>query len=485
MNIPVLVIKLHGRRVGMLFEFAPENAEPIIRFAVDEAYAREAFAAEPVLSESFRAAEPAQQQSFWLNRVAPGFNSVRGMRGDTQLPAFFQNLLPEGTFRKHVADAAGIDPSSNFSMLAACGKDLPGAVTAEWENIGKAALQDLVTQGQDALEVTVWSEPFQDAISISGVQPKLGVNRDADGRFTGRITGRTRHHDTAIIAKLPSVEYPRMPQMEDLCMRLAKLAGVDTCEFELADMRALAAGHRYDLGEEVQGSFLAVTRFDRGPAGRVHFEDFAQVLGVSPEKKYSQSYLVIAQTLLDLPGCGVPAVHELLRRIEVNDLLGNADMHLKNLGLLYRDARQAELAPAYDLLSTHVYLGTQGHALALLEEARPDDKAKSKAKDDHRKPLLTPQSLLRFVNALDIPQKQAARMLREVAKQAAATWLAPIQAADITPRQRRVLLERLGSHLHIKQAINVLKNPVLTAAWEAALHTPVEPEVYQPRLIGF
>ncbi len=484
MNIPVLVIKLHGRRVGMLFEFAPENAEPIIRFAVDEAYAREAFGAEPVLSESFRAADPAQQQSFWLNRVSPAFNAVRGSRGDVQLPAFFQNLLPEGTFRKHVADMAGIDPSNSFSMLAACGKDLPGAVTAEWENIGKAALQDLVTQGQDALEVTVWSEPFQDAISISGVQPKLGVNRDADGRFTSRITGRTRHHDTAIIAiiaKLPSVEYPRMPQMEDLCMRLAKLAGVDTCDFELADMKNLSAGHRYDLGEEVQGRFLAVTRFDRGPAGRVHFEDFAQVLGVAPENKYSQSYLAIALTLLDLPACGVPAVHELLRRIEVNDLLGNADMHLKNLGLLYRDARQAELAPAYDLLSTHVYLGTQGHALALLEEA----KAQSKAKDDHRKPLLTPQSVLRFTNALDIPQKQAARMLRDVARQAAATWLEPIQSADITPRQRRILLDRLGAHLHIRQAITALKNPTLTVAWEAALQQPAEPEVYQPRLVGF
>ncbi len=272
-----------------------------------------------------------------------------------------------------------------------------------------------------------------------------------------------------------------MPQMEDLCMRLAKLAGVDTCEFELADMKALAAGHRYDLGEEVQGRFLAVTRFDRGPTGRVHFEDFAQVLGVPPENKYSQSYLVIAQTLLDLPACSVPAVHELLRRIEVNDLLGNADMHLKNLGLLYRDARQAELAPAYDLLSTHVYLGTQGHALALLEEGKPD----GKAKDDHRKPLLTPQSVLRFTSALDIPQKQVARMLREVARQAAATWLEPIQSADITPRQRRVLLERLGNHLHIRQAINALKNPVLAAAWDAALQTPAPPEVYQPRLAGF
>lgn len=39
-----------------------------------------------------------------------------------------------------------------------------------------------------------------------------------------------------------------MPQMEDLSMRLAKLAGVNTCGFELAEMAALSAGHRYDLG---------------------------------------------------------------------------------------------------------------------------------------------------------------------------------------------------------------------------------------------
>ena len=57
--------------------------------------------------------------------------------------------------------------------------------------------------------------------------------------------------------------------------------------------------------------------------------------------------------LLGLPQCGEPAVHELLRRIEVNELLGNADMHLKNLGLIYRDRQHAELAPAYDI--THAY----------------------------------------------------------------------------------------------------------------------------------
>ncbi|MEO6016494.1 MAG: type II toxin-antitoxin system HipA family toxin [Polaromonas sp.] len=464
MNIPVLVIKLHGRRVGMLFEFTPENAEPVIRFAVDEDYARALFGVEPVLSESWRAADPAQQQSFWLNRISPDFNRVIGLKRDVQLPAFFQNLLPEGAFRKQVADTAGIDPSDHFRMLAACGRDLPGAVTAEWENIGRSALQNLVTQGQDALEFTVWAEPFQDAISISGVQPKLGVNRDAQGRFIGR----TRHGDTAIIAKLPSPDYPRMPQMEDLSMRLARLAGVDTCEVELVSMAALGASHRYDLGHEAQGQFLAVTRFDRsltgegGAGARVHFEDFAQVLGVAPEKKYSQSYLIIAETLKALPQCGTPAIHELLRRMEVNELLGNADMHLKNLGLLYRDARSATLAPAYDMLSTHVYLGTQGHALALLQEG-------GKVRHDPREPLLTPQSLLKFTNALEIPLKEASHAVREVARQAARTWLAPIQKADITPQQRRLLLTRLTSHIHFQQALKFLKDTALTQAWDAAL----------------
>lgn len=105
------------------------------------------------------------------------------------------------------------------------------------------------------------------------------------------------------------------------------------------------------------------------------------MLGTAPERKYSLSYAQIALTLLALPKCGLPAVHELLRRIEVNELLGNAAMHLKNIGLIYRDQRSAELAPAFNVLSTHVYLGTQGHALALLDE-------QEKAACDPGEPLL-------------------------------------------------------------------------------------------------
>lgn len=462
MNVPVLVIKLHGQAIGCLFKYMQPGLPPILRFAADEAYARKPWDEADVLSESMRAEDPAQQQSFWLDVTRPEFNTVRGSKGDWELPPFFQNLLPEGVFRRFVADEAQIDPQDHMAMIAACGKNMPGAVTAEWEDIPRNTLQRLITQNQDALEATVWAEPFQDALSISGVQPKIGVNKDAQGRFVGR----TSRGDAAIIAKLPSPEYARMPQLEGLCMDLARLAGVDVCEFALAPMSALAAPHRYDLGDELAGQFLAVTRFDRsGGRGRekkIHFEDFAQVFGRPPEQKYAESYLAIAAILLGLPGCGEPAVHELLRRIEVNELLGNADMHLKNIGLLYRDRRHAELAPAYDITSTLLYNGARGHALRLMPNGAKADSAARQ----HAAPLFNPTRLQTFCNALGLQVAGAAKVVRDVAGKAAQQWLAPILASGLTPMQKRQLLARLAGHPHIDQAIRRLRRPALRSAWD-------------------
>lgn len=455
MNVPVLVIKLHGQRIGCLFKYTQPGLPPILRFAADEQYARTPWDEADVLSESMRAADPAQQQSFWLDVTRPEFNAVRSQHGDHQLPPVFQNLLPEGVFRRFVAEEAEIDPLDHMAMIAACGKNLPGAVTAEWEDISRSTLQRLVTQNQDALEASVWAEPFQDALSLSGVQPKIGVNRDADGRFVGR----TSQGDAAIIAKLPSSEYARMPQLESVCMTLAGLAGVDVCGFELVPMSALAAPHRYDLGGEVSGQFLAVTRFDRDHGVRVHFEDFAQVFGLLPEQKYTESYLAMAAILLSLPRCGEAAVHELLRRIEVNELLGNADMHLKNVGLIYRDRRHAELAPAYDITSTILYNGAQGHALMLMPGMHKQ----------HRAPIFNPGRLQDFCNALGLQVAGAAKVIRSVATAAAQHWLAPILASGLTTRQKLQLTRRLAQHPHMVQAIKRLHRPALQEALDEAV----------------
>jgi serine/threonine-protein kinase HipA len=46
---------------------------------------------------------------------------------------------------------------------------------------------------------------------------------------------------------------------------------------------------------------------------------------------------------------------QLMDRIAFNYVIGNADAHAKNFALLYPELGVARLAPAYDLVSTHVY----------------------------------------------------------------------------------------------------------------------------------
>jgi serine/threonine-protein kinase HipA len=454
-NIPVLVVYVGDVQVGMLFQFAPENLPPIQRFVANEDYAAQPFGTAPVLSESMRAENPEQQRPFWLDITSRPFNAELDANGQWLLPAFFQNLLPEGIFRRHVAQEAHIAPNDFFLLLTACGKDLPGNVRAVWQQLDRPTLARLVTQNNDALEMTVAAEPFQAAISISGVQPKLGVNRIADGRFVGR----THMGETHIIAKLPTPDYPRMPEVEAVSMALARAAGITTCEFSLEPMHLLQAPHRYDLGEEAQGHFFAVHRFDRSPAGRIHMEDFAQVLGVQPDLKYSQSYLAIAATLLDLPACGEPAVLELIRRIAFNDLIGNADMHLKNIALLYPDGRTATLSPAYDLVAQALYHPIRGHALHLFDPSVPAH--------DPQEPIWSPARLRNFCSYLGLSEKPAEAQVRRVVLNTLQQAPEIVAQSGMTPKQKHDLLHRIHRHAHSQSSMR--RHKEVAAQW-AGLH---------------
>ncbi|NJM43685.1 MAG: HipA domain-containing protein [Brachymonas sp.] len=65
-----------------------------------------------------------------------------------------------------------------------------------------------------------------------------------------------------------------------------------------------------------------------------------------------------------LAGLGRDAdVEELVRRLVVNELLGNFDAHLKNFSLLYIAPQQPVLSPAYDIVAYACYLNGQGAAL--------------------------------------------------------------------------------------------------------------------------
>jgi len=115
---------------------------------------------------------------------------------------------------------------------------------------------------------------------------------------------------------------------------------------------------------------FAIKRFDRNGDERVHMEDFAQVLVKQPYQKYdAANYENIAQVLYQYSGDRLADVQQFSRRLLVNILLANGDAHLKNWSLIYSDMRTPRLSPAYDVVTTSVYIdGEKEFALNLNKE---------------------------------------------------------------------------------------------------------------------
>lgn len=444
---PLGIFLPKGERVGVLFQYTLANDTVVTRFVADEAFIKRSD--QPTLSYLYLANSPQEQEALWRDVRSTEMNGRSSEKNGWLLPAFFQNLLPEGVFRDHVAELRGCDPKDNFEMLAACGRDLPGAVYARPVDVTREEMEQYITERNDALEMSVVAEPMDDGVSLSGVQPKVGVNL-----IEGRYVGRTKTDDTHIIAKLPVVGQPLLPEVEELSLRLANAAGVCTCNAYLRPLELLAVEHGYDLGDaDSKTRFLVVERFDRTPEGRVHCEDFAQVLGVMPEDKYGEfdgidrtSYLEVAAVLMTFPSLGEPAVHELLRRLVVNEMLGNPDMHLKNIGLLYRDGVTPTLSPAYDIVGYAAFQKTTGHALQLLPKELFPVRGRTEEGAARKVQRLSPAVVRAFCDALGIVEAPAVAAVRDAVKKAYETWPTLIQASSLTKLQKERLLGWFAKH---------------------------------------
>lgn len=193
--------------------------------------------------------------------------------------------------------------------------------------------------------------------SLAGVQLKFSAVNDAGGGLTIPVKGVGGDW----IVKLPSTAFNGVPENEYSMMTLAREVGIDIPELKLVDLRGIE-GLPTDV-TSMDGKALAIKRFDRAPDGRIHVEDFAQVLGLYPEQKYERaSYRNIAQALWIRSG--EEAIVEFMRRLIFTVLIGNGDMHLKNWSLIYPDQTTPNLAPAYDLVSTIAFMPDEKLALA-------------------------------------------------------------------------------------------------------------------------
>jgi serine/threonine-protein kinase HipA len=215
------------------------------------------------------------------------------------------------------------------------------------------------------LDQTVFSELFEKSIgqeasapepTIPGVQQKLSA-----AVLSFPLRGRQKQR--AYILKLNPPDKPRLVENEEFFLRAARDCGLVVPSAKIIQDRTVQTG-------------LLIERFDRLPAKkreeltRVHQEDACQFLDRYPADKYRITCSEIAE---GLSLCSAPVIEtaKLIRLIAFSYLIGNGDLHAKNVSIhTSPQSSRIEMTPAYDLVTTYPYGDTR---MALKFEGRDDN----------------------------------------------------------------------------------------------------------------
>lgn len=177
--------------------------------------------------------------------------------------------------------------------------------------------------------------------TIAGVQEKISL--DIDKKSEGKrltivgLWGR-------FILKPPSKDYPEMPALEHLSMQLAHEMGIAVVPHALIKMS--------------DGKLAYISRrIDRPRDGsKLQMEDMCQLTERLTEDKYKSSMENIAKTIKKFSSVPMLDVINFFEIAIFSFLIGNADMHLKNFSLLWKDTDHVVLSPAYDMLATRLLI---------------------------------------------------------------------------------------------------------------------------------
>jgi serine/threonine-protein kinase HipA len=253
-----LVVELYGTRAGVLagtwrtFDFLPDPAA-VARFGIDS----------PILSVAIP-----------LTVVA-----VRSRKERRQ--NFFRELLPEGRMLARLAQQAGLAEQDVIGLLRAYGRDVAGALQI-WD-------PDVPGEPkQPALEPLSRCRGRRLARARSGQPARKQALRRQD--LTGRSPGQDRARSNRggwnrVIDGWPSTHILK-----------PAVAGLPDLDLRRGVRLALRPGRRAHLLPDVDRGVpgvpaVVIERYDRSPdapQGRIHQEDFNQVLGAAGNQKYQK-----------------------------------------------------------------------------------------------------------------------------------------------------------------------------------------------------
>lgn len=304
------------------------------------------------------------------------------------LHPFFLNLLPEGARLRLLLEAARSKDDS-LALLMKTG----------WDSIGDVAVlphghvageHNPAASPRRLNEVSFWDlfyegvkHPFDAA--VPGVQEKVSAATVAFGVRLESIP--------SAILKLNPERFPRLVQNEHFFLRMAKACGIPAAKASIVEDR---------LGEVG----LLVERFDRVREGKtvrkLHQEDACQLLDVVPAHKYNLAMREIAGVIADRASAPIVEITRLLQLYAFSYLVGNSDLHGKNISLYWRGP-VTTLTPAYDLLSTLPYPSIEKRMALRLD-----------GKDDN----LRGGDFVRFAAGFGIPERPIHTMVRRLCDRA-------------------------------------------------------------------
>ena len=269
------------------------------------------------------------------------------------LHSYFAGLLPEGLRLKAIVKNLKTSEDDLFSILAGSGLEpvgdlhfkIPGAAEKKRKKTHQFSVDDFSALKKEILQS---GESLNNP--VSGVQNKISASRLTLPLKTG-IKSRNKQ----FILKFDSAETPNLVENEWHCLKLAKACGLKVNEAKVI---------KDSQGEKA----LLVTRFDRKwlPEKkkfiRFHQEDACQFLDRYPADKYNLTMQEIAESLKIFSESPQIEILNLLKLAAFCYLIGNGDLHGKNISLLQKSI--SELSPVYDMVCTYVY-GDQQMALSM------------------------------------------------------------------------------------------------------------------------
>lgn len=318
----------------------------------------------------------------WLPRKGVDLPLVQ-QRVPGKLPPFILSLLPEGWLEKVLKDSderavlrsgkrymSNITISENEPDLAALPADVlasplgrytsDGLFTGRYAGPGRGKFEADFEAGLARL----YARP--DTPRLSGVQIKAPMYLADDGLLSPS-SGLPFTH---ILKPAGTSGFQALPVIEYLAMALGRAAGLDAPATALVPM------------PDGMPPALLVERFDirTSPvdARRFALEDLCSVLDLPPDAKYNGTIERIARAVRPLSTSPDEDLLLVIKRAVFAWLIGDGDMHLKNMALLKiaeptgNRFTSIRLAPLYDAVTTKVFPNLEHDRMALKLNGKDD-----------------------------------------------------------------------------------------------------------------